>query len=677
MTATPTLPAYSDETLGRLAIDALIDILIRDEDRVPRNVIDECARRGEEMVARLSGLVERGRGWHPRATPSEWWLLLHAVMILGLIASESAGLLLVRFMRRMVQAQDDDLQDWLSGKWPALFQNKSPAAAQAARELCMDRKLDWYMRANAADVVVAAAAHRGSDALDRALAWIAAIAADEREDWDLRLAVANTLIDFPRERYHPLLEGLAARQKRGNVHFSPEDIEEAYAAGRDEPDWASFDDPWAFYDPAAIEQRQRRRAEEDAEAEAADDEDDDFPLYEAAEPQVRATPKVGRNDPCPCGSGRKYKYCCLNKDQEPRPDDLAWRRLQRAIEVLPKGLLRTAREHFGAGAIDEAWAEFNLWNGEDAFDPESPYLQVFLPWFFYDWLPDAEETAVPARARSETAAAAHLRTAGRRLDPLARRYLEACIAAPFSFHEVVACEPGRGFRLRDVLLGTEVDALEHEGSLHARAGGLIYAKAVSTDGLTLIEGCTPVLIPPVCKPAIIELRERLAAQGAALDAGLLREYDVEPRETYLEIADRLLYPRMPQMANTDGDPLEFRELVFDIDSPRGAFDALKGLAAGASEDELLSGAGFDAAGALLQAEIAWRRPDSDTILGSLRIEGGRLTAAANSARRADELRRLIEERLGASGRYRAGTVQSVESLLDPAIPREMRKTLGL
>jgi uncharacterized protein len=26
-------------------------------------------------------------------------------------------------------------------------------------------------------------------------------------------------------------------------------------------------------------------------------------------PVERATPKVGRNDPCPCGSGRKYKHC--------------------------------------------------------------------------------------------------------------------------------------------------------------------------------------------------------------------------------------------------------------------------------------------------------------------------------------------------------------------------------
>jgi uncharacterized protein len=28
---------------------------------------------------------------------------------------------------------------------------------------------------------------------------------------------------------------------------------------------------------------------------------------------ARVSPKTGRNDPCPCGSGRKYKRCCLGK----------------------------------------------------------------------------------------------------------------------------------------------------------------------------------------------------------------------------------------------------------------------------------------------------------------------------------------------------------------------------
>jgi hypothetical protein len=26
--------------------------------------------------------------------------------------------------------------------------------------------------------------------------------------------------------------------------------------------------------------------------------------------------KIGRNDPCPCGSGKKYKRCCLLQDEE-------------------------------------------------------------------------------------------------------------------------------------------------------------------------------------------------------------------------------------------------------------------------------------------------------------------------------------------------------------------------
>jgi uncharacterized protein YecA (UPF0149 family) len=31
---------------------------------------------------------------------------------------------------------------------------------------------------------------------------------------------------------------------------------------------------------------------------------------EHTSPPVRRPPKVGRNEPCPCGSGRKYKKCC-------------------------------------------------------------------------------------------------------------------------------------------------------------------------------------------------------------------------------------------------------------------------------------------------------------------------------------------------------------------------------
>jgi len=31
-------------------------------------------------------------------------------------------------------------------------------------------------------------------------------------------------------------------------------------------------------------------------------------------PGVRGGPKVGRNDPCPSGSGKKFKKCCAAND---------------------------------------------------------------------------------------------------------------------------------------------------------------------------------------------------------------------------------------------------------------------------------------------------------------------------------------------------------------------------
>ena len=37
------------------------------------------------------------------------------------------------------------------------------------------------------------------------------------------------------------------------------------------------------------------------------------PSYESIATIVRSEDKIGRNDPCPCGSGKKYKKCCIMK----------------------------------------------------------------------------------------------------------------------------------------------------------------------------------------------------------------------------------------------------------------------------------------------------------------------------------------------------------------------------
>ena len=38
-------------------------------------------------------------------------------------------------------------------------------------------------------------------------------------------------------------------------------------------------------------------------------------LLSPLKPMRTSEPQVGRNDPCPCGSGLKFKKCCLKKQQ--------------------------------------------------------------------------------------------------------------------------------------------------------------------------------------------------------------------------------------------------------------------------------------------------------------------------------------------------------------------------
>ena len=58
--------------------------------------------------------------------------------------------------------------------------------------------------------------------------------------------------------------------------------------------------------PAAAEVRAERAAlaEESPPVEAQEAEEQPVATI------VNDAPKVGRNDPCPCGSGKKYKQCC-------------------------------------------------------------------------------------------------------------------------------------------------------------------------------------------------------------------------------------------------------------------------------------------------------------------------------------------------------------------------------
>ncbi len=310
------IPVYEDAALDNYTPAELIDIMIEHDDRVLRSVIDACVSRGEQMLEILAHITQPNDQLE-EASPGHWWLRLHAVMILGLIPGERAGLLLVDFIHGMSREEDDNLQGWFSGYWPALLRNKPPSVVEPLHDICMDKKAGWFMRANITEAVFSLAQQQGEAELEQTLDWAAQLVMDEEEDWDYRLSVANDLLDYPRDRHRKLLNDMAARQSGFGVHFNEKDINQAYVRGKDTHKQERFSNPWQFYTDKQIEQRQQRWQEEDQRRQERNNGHDSLSeesqAYPFQETYQRDTPKVGRNDPCPCGSGKKYKKCCIGR----------------------------------------------------------------------------------------------------------------------------------------------------------------------------------------------------------------------------------------------------------------------------------------------------------------------------------------------------------------------------
>ncbi|MDP9012098.1 MAG: SEC-C metal-binding domain-containing protein, partial [Pseudomonadota bacterium] len=381
----------------------------------------------------------------------------------------------------------------------------------------------------------------------------------------------------------------------------------------------------------------------------------------------------GRNDPCSCGSGKKYKHCCLRAaaDSVDSAEALAWRRVRRALDefAMASTMLPFVAETYGPDAFEEAWEEFS--GAQEPFDPKTPHIQVFMPWFFHRWSPDpcsteVDDTALHERRPTEL----FLERRGARLDPVIRRYLESCLEAPFSFHEILRCDPGHGFQARDLFTGEERAVLERSATQGMQPGDIVFGQLVTAEGITLLEAASLCFIPPIHKIELIDFRKKLLRGEPRFTPASLCDWDLELIERYLGIIDKVLHPQLPKLHNTDGEPLEMHRLVFDIDSPEKVLDALKSLDVEHSKEELITAMERTARGEFKSVRFNWTKAGNrlhegwaNTIVGHIEIKGQRLVAELNSARRAQEFKTIVEERLGGEARLRADRIQSVEKML--------------
>ena len=204
-----------------------------------------------------------------------------------------------------------------------------------------------------------------------------------------------------------------------------------------------------------------------------------FPAFDLTELEPAAPPfqpQVGRNAPCPCGSGRKYKKCHLPLDEA----DHAATRSRSPLHDLDGRMVRELTE-FAMERFPAAWIRF-----ERDFDDPDAALQLAAPWSVYGFEVDGR-----------TVVEAYLQRRGGRCSTEERTWLEAQQAAWLSVWEVVAVDRGQSLTLRDLLSGETRQVQEASGSRTLVRRDALLARIVEHDGGALLCGSHPRPLPPV------------------------------------------------------------------------------------------------------------------------------------------------------------------------------------
>ncbi|MGH9111869.1 MAG: YecA family protein, partial [Acidimicrobiales bacterium] len=304
-------------------------------------------------------------------------------------------------------------------------------------------------------------------------------------------------------------------------------------------------------------------------------------------------PSPGRNDPCWCGSGRKYKQCHLGMvDLAPLPDRVGWlcrkavafleRRGHRArVDVLSIALARAV----DPGDEESVVAAFGDPIVMDLALAEGGWFQEFL---------EARGELLP----DDEALLAH-----------------SWELVDRTVYEVLAVRPGEGLDLRDLRTGDRIAVRERTLSRETREGVFICGRAVP-DGQAhqLIGGVVPV--PPGRERQLLDLLD-----------------DADPEAIAGWVAG--LY-RLPVLHTREGEASVECELVVDV----GDRDAALAFLDATYDPDETTNAPADAptnASADAWVELFPLNDDEQILRAQLTLDGSRVSVSTTSEERADRV----------------------------------------
>ena len=384
-----------------------------------------------------------------------------------------------------------------------------------------------------------------------------------------------------------------------------EDLIEIGASGPPPPLPAQHS-PWTVYDICA------GKAVWEADEE---EEQEDFAL--PPEPvQRRYTP--GRNDPCWCGSGKKYKKCHLDSDERPGP--------QSAAPAIP-GEFVGLRNRLGKFLMETASKRDTRLAQEEFFGDnpvEGDQAPPLIDWMMHDW--------VPPRL-GHTIMREYLLKHGASLAPHERELVEAWSLSFVGLYEVREVKVASGIEVKDLVTG-EIFFV-HDVNMSKRLvrwDGLL-ARVVPGERGHEFSGVGITVPRKQLEPLRAWMEEDRLRTGMPWPEYLKRNLPRirrQPEELHAEWVEAL------KLSNTDGDEILFSKAVYRVAVRETLTAALRSCPEINEDDE--------------GKHYVWLRgavgEKGNTVLGNVRVEGAELALETNSKKRHERGKRMLADLAG-------------------------------
>ena len=397
--------------------------------------------RGDEAVPCLSKYLHEDKFWHADENGNfiaDSYAPISALHLLGAIGSID-GLEEVIYT---LYERSDDLEDWLTEDVPSVLTSFGSKALRRCKECALDKRLDLYSR-HACVRAMAMIASRETGFRPEIVDSLKLLILRKHEGHEL---IAFTICSLAELKEQSALEAIKEAYRRNKVEtgiITLNDVLKLYGEEDEKNSQYHFDEkkPLDFFLEPNLEKLRKSYSEWLSEIKRRKEGKEITPMKDLEEAETLldtfdeagstlVVPKVGRNYPCPCGSGSKYKKCCLPLQIQRKRWDPLEEKLRRHIQEFYDN------ERF-MGDYDQAMSLYGISFG----DEDIRERRLFHDWLVHDYIIPSEKMSIIR---------IFIKERGNALYEQEAKTVSAWANSTFRFLEVLEVRRGVGFDAKDI-----------------------------------------------------------------------------------------------------------------------------------------------------------------------------------------------------------------------------------